>query len=101
MKTIAQKITQFARGLPPAEDLRVRDTSDIFAHALSHASMLNLHNARILLNDGGANLNVINSSLMHATEILKLLEKSGSGVGEHLEAIAVDPILSVRTYPDA
>ena len=97
MQSLARNITQFTRCLRPVEQLEAENGLEITVHALAHAAMVNLHNARnVAMGTTTGDLSAINSSLMHATEILKLLEKVANADDNDEESSPGDPILSVR-----
>ena len=80
MGRIARTTTQFARLLPPVESIPTAGSNNaqrgeaqnlLVAHALAHSAMSTLHVVRASAGDQSS----INSALVHATEVLKILEK--------------------------
>lgn len=93
MQLLSRRITAFARSLQPVEQLEAESGAEITVHAIAHAAMIILHRAR--LSTASVDLTVINAALMHATEILKLLEKISNANATQTGSSLVDPILSV------
>ena len=110
MRTIARTTLQFAQLLPPVDQITLTGTSLsdterrghaqslLLAHALAHSAMATLHGVRFSAGDASA----INSDLVHATEVLKIIEKV-IGDGTKTEtgtpgppAGLVDALFSVR-----
>ncbi|KAL5532518.1 hypothetical protein ACEPAF_4292 [Sanghuangporus sanghuang] len=93
MQVIARTTTTFARMLTPVDELLSGRPSghetQLIAHSLAHATMMTLHNVRSSESPPG-DLNAINSRLVHASEILKVLEGL---CGD--SSLTVDPILSM------
>lgn len=94
---------QFARGLTPVDQLLTLPqvpsygTSQeghetlLVTHSLAHATMLTLHTVRASEVSPG-DLSATNSALVHASEIVKILEKLCE---TDQNTIIRDPILSV------
>ena len=105
LRAVARVITSFARCLTPVEKLSLRasatsvsakeiDTTalDILCcHALAHSAMATLHG----IGSASGDTTAINASLVHATEVLKIIEKV-CDVKAKLQCIP--PIFAVSHY---
>ena len=102
VRNVARVISSFARSLLPVDDLTspargkspeklgVEVAVTLSVHALAHSAMATLHGIGASLNETSA----INASLVHATEVVKIIEKlTDTQTGSDF----VTPILAVST----
>ena len=79
MTALARTITQFARGLTPVDRVEGQvQSSDgrrilLLVHCLAHDAMIRLHEVRDAASSDN-DLTAANACLVHATEILRVLE---------------------------
>lgn len=106
LQALAQLVTRFARGLQPLDDVETRVNSRdarksmLVVHSLAHAAMIQIHHSRAYASGPAAGLaqgleqapdmEAVNTSLVHAGEVVRILEIIGDDQGSQL-----DPILGV------
>lgn len=106
LQSLAQLVTRFARGLQPLEDVETRvDSRDarrsmLVVHSLAHAAMIQIHHSRAYASGPASgpaqgleptpDMEAVNTSLVHAGEVVRILEIIGDDQGSRL-----DPILGV------
>ncbi|EJD02546.1 uncharacterized protein FOMMEDRAFT_157780 [Fomitiporia mediterranea MF3/22] len=98
IQSIARLTMQFARRLTPVDQLSVDEQEGqvlLVVHALAHASMLTLHRVKASEAPAG-DMSAINSALVHATEIVQIIEKFGEE-----DSAPINPILAVLGFSAA
>lgn len=98
MQSLSRLVTRFARNLHPLDDLETRVTSRdarqsmLVVHSLAHAAMIQIHHARAYAGEE-PDMEAINVTLVHAGEVVRILEIIGDTQGGQL-----DPILGVSNF---